>query len=220
MSMISATLIAVLLIVASYLIGSIPFAVVVSRAMGLADPRSFGSKNPGATNVLRTGNKTAAALTLLGDAAKGWAAVVLSVWITQRLGLSFSVVAGCAVAVFLGHVYPLFIGFKGGKGVATALGVLLGLNPWLALATVGTWLIIAWVSRYSSLASIVAAIFAPFYYLLGGNVAWRMDGSVAIAIVVISVVLLYRHQANISRLMTGKETRIGSDKKKPGQRRR
>ncbi|KAA0910933.1 glycerol-3-phosphate 1-O-acyltransferase PlsY [Pusillimonas sp. ANT_WB101] len=220
MSMISATLIAVLLIVASYLIGSIPFAVVVSRAMGLADPRSFGSKNPGATNVLRTGNKTAAALTLLGDAAKGWAAVVLSVWITQRFGLSFSVVAACAVAAFLGHVYPLFIGFKGGKGVATALGVLLGLNPWLALATVGTWLIIAWVSRYSSLASIVAAIFAPFYYLLGGNVAWRMDGSVAIAIVVISVVLLYRHQANISRLMTGKETRIGSDKKKPGQRRR
>lgn len=216
MSMIFAILIAVLLIFVSYLIGSVPFAVVVSRLMGLADPRSFGSKNPGATNVLRTGNKTAAALTLLGDAAKGWLAVVLSIWITQRFELSYSVVAGCAVAVFLGHVYPLFIGFKGGKGVATALGVLLGLNPWLALATVGTWLIVAYVSRYSSLASIVSAIFAPFYYLLGGNVAWRMDGSVAMAIVVISVMLLYRHQANISRLMTGKESRIGGKKNKTG----
>lgn len=220
MSMITATLIAVLLIVVSYLIGSVPFAVVVSRLMGLADPRSFGSKNPGATNVLRTGNKTAAALTLLGDAAKGWVAVVLSTWLTQRFGMSNSVVAACGVAAFMGHVYPVFIGFKGGKGVATALGVLLGLNPWLALATVGTWLIIAWVSRYSSLASIVSAIFAPFYYLLGGNVAWRMDGSVAMAIVAISVMLLYRHQANISRLMTGKESRIGGNKNKTDSRRR
>lgn len=220
MSMISSTLIALLLIALSYLIGSVPFAVVVSRLMGLADPRSFGSKNPGATNVLRTGNRVAAALTLLGDTAKGWAAVVLAILITRHLGLSHGIVAGCAVAVFLGHVYPLFIGFKGGKGVATALGVLLGLSPWLALATAGTWLIIAYVWRYSSLASIVSAIFAPFYYLLGGNVAWRMEGSVALAIIVISVVLLYRHQANIGRLMTGKESRIGGDRKNPTRPRR
>ncbi|UYO95289.1 glycerol-3-phosphate 1-O-acyltransferase PlsY [Pollutimonas sp. M17] len=201
------------LVLGSYLLGSVPFAVVVSRAMGLADPRSFGSKNPGATNVLRTGNKKAAALTLLGDAAKGWLAVIAAAYVVQRMGLPGSVVAICAVAAFLGHVYPVFLGFKGGKGVATALGVILAASPWLALATAATWLIVAYAFRYSSLASIVAAIFAPLYYLLGGNVAWELDKAMALAIVVISVVLLFRHQANISRLMTGKESRIGAKKK-------
>ena len=200
------------LVLGSYLLGSVPFAVVVSRAMGLADPRSFGSRNPGATNVLRTGNKTAAALTLLGDAAKGWLAVFAAAYLAQRMDLSTGVVAVCAVAAFLGHVYPVWLGFKGGKGVATAMGVVLAINPWLALATVGTWLIVAYAFRYSSLASIVAAIFAPLYYLLGGNVAWELDKAMALAIVVISVVLLFRHQANISRLMRGKESRIGAKK--------
>src|SRR5690606_8754743 len=206
-------LITIGMMIGAYLLGSVSFAVVVSRAMGLADPRSFGSRNPGATNVLRTGNKTAAALTLLGDAAKGWVAVLLAIYVSQRFGIGSLMVAGCAVAVFLGHVFPVSLGFKGGKGVATALGVLAALNPWLALATAGTWLILAYVTRYSSLSSILAAVFAPLYYLLGGNVAWTLDKSFALAIVVISVVLVFRHQANISRLMTGKESRIGSKKK-------
>ncbi|MGB3289902.1 MAG: glycerol-3-phosphate 1-O-acyltransferase PlsY [Burkholderiaceae bacterium] len=213
MSVATSVVVALGLVLGSYLLGSVPFAVVVSRAMGLADPRSFGSRNPGATNVLRTGNKTAAALTLLGDAAKGWLAVLACAYVSQRMGLSSVVVAVGAVAAFLGHVYPIFLGFKGGKGVATALGVILAANPWLALATAATWLIVAYAFRYSSLASIVAAIFAPLYYLLGGNVAWELDKAMALAIVVISVVLLFRHKANISRLMTGKESRIGSKKK-------
>jgi glycerol-3-phosphate acyltransferase PlsY len=213
MTIATSALLALALVLFSYLLGSVSFAVVVSRLMGLKDPRSFGSKNPGATNVLRTGNKTAAALTLLGDAAKGWLAVYIATYVVQQMSLSSAVVAACALAVFLGHVYPVFLKFKGGKGVATALGVLLGLNPWLALATVGTWLIIVYVTRYSSMAAIVSAIFAPLYYLLGGNVAWELDPTIALAIVVISVVLLFRHKANISRLMTGKESRIGSKKK-------
>ncbi|NYT36607.1 glycerol-3-phosphate 1-O-acyltransferase PlsY [Allopusillimonas soli] len=203
-------LLAVALALAAYLIGSVPFAVVVSRIMGLADPRSFGSGNPGATNVLRTGNRKAAALTLLGDAAKGWVAVYLAQRIADGLALSVAVVALCAVAVFLGHVFSVFLKFKGGKGVATALGVLLAINPWLAVATAATWLIVVYVTRYSSLAAIVAAIFAPLYFLLGGNVAWPMEPSLALAIGIISVVLLFRHKANISRLLRGKESRVGS----------
>ncbi|RTZ47872.1 glycerol-3-phosphate 1-O-acyltransferase PlsY [Candidimonas sp. SYP-B2681] len=213
MTIATSALLSLALVLFSYLLGSVSFAVVVSRLMGLKDPRSFGSKNPGATNVLRTGNKTAAALTLLGDAAKGWLAVYIATYVAQQTALSSVVVAACALAVFLGHVYPVFLKFKGGKGVATALGVLLGLNPWLALATVGTWLIVVYVTRYSSMAAIVSAIFAPLYYLLGGNVAWELDPTIALAIVVISAVLLFRHKANISRLMTGKESRIGSTKK-------
>lgn len=212
MTVATLSLIALALVLLSYLLGSISFAVVVSKVMGLQDPRTFGSKNPGATNVLRTGNKTAAALTLFGDAAKGWVAVFAAMYVAQQLALPQGTVAACAVAVFLGHVYPIFLRFKGGKGVATALGVLLGLNPWLALATAATWLIVAYVARYSSLASIISAIFAPLFYLLGGNVAWRLEPSIALAIVIISVVLLFRHQANISRLMTGKESRIGKKK--------
>lgn len=205
-------LITIGMMIGAYLLGSVSFAVVVSRIMGLADPRSFGSRNPGATNVLRTGNKTAAALTLLGDAAKGWLAVFIAAYVAQRFGIGSVLVAGCAIAAFLGHVFPIFLKFKGGKGVATALGVLLAINPWLALATAGTWLILAYVTRYSSLSSILSAIFAPLYYLLGGNVAWRLDTAIALAIVTISVVLLFRHSANISRLMMGKESRIGGKK--------
>lgn len=193
----------------AYLLGSIPFAVVVSRAMRLSDPRTFGSRNPGATNVLRTGNKTAAALTLLGDALKGWAAVTLAIWATATFNLPAITVGLCAVAAFLGHVFPVFLNFKGGKGVATALGVLIALNPWLALATAATWLIVAYATKYSSLAAIAAAVFAPLYFILGSNVVWPVNRGYAVAIIAISVVLLFRHQANIGRLMQGKESKIG-----------
>jgi len=199
------------LVALAYLIGSIPFAVVVSKLMGLQDPRSYGSKNPGATNVLRTGNKAAAALTLLGDAAKGWFAL----WLAQLLapGLSWTVFALVALAVFLGHLYPIFLGFKGGKGVATALGVLLAVHPALALATAATWVIIAVFSRYSSLAALVAAFFAPVYYLFGSGVAWYAQGPVGVALAIIALLLFYRHRANIARLLAGTESRIGAKKK-------
>lgn len=194
-----AVIISLALVLASYLIGSVSFAVLISRAMGLQDPRSFGSKNPGATNVLRSGNKAAAALTLIGDAAKGSVAVLGTAWIAQQMGLSTAAVGASAIAVFLGHLYPVFLKFKGGKGVATAIGVLLALSPWLGLATIATWVIVAYAMRYSSLAAIVSAVFAPLYYLLGAGVAWEMNKAYAIAILVISVLLLFRHQANISR---------------------
>lgn len=199
------------LVLMAYLIGSIPFAVVVSRLMGLQDPRSYGSKNPGATNVLRSGSKAAAVLTLLGDAFKGWFAL----WLAQALapGLSWTVYALVAVAVFLGHLYPVFLRFQGGKGVATALGVLAAIQPWLAVATVATWLIVAVFSRYSSLAALAAAFFAPLYYVFGSGVAWVARPPVVVAIVVMSVLLYYRHRANIKRLIEGKESRIGAKKK-------
>jgi len=199
------------LVALAYLIGSIPFAVVVSKVMGLQDPRSYGSKNPGATNVLRTGNKAAAALTLLGDAAKGWFAL----WLAQLLapGLSWTAFALVALAAFLGHLYPVFLGFKGGKGVATALGILLAIHPGLALATVATWVIIAVFSRYSSLAALVAAFFAPVYYLFGSGVAWYAQAPVGVALAIITLLLFYRHRANIARLLAGTESRIGAKKK-------
>lgn len=200
------------LIIVSYLLGSVPFAVVVSRLMGLQDPRSFGSGNPGATNVLRTGNKKAAIFTLLGDAAKGWVAVMAARYASEQLGLPVGVVAACALAAFLGHVYSFFLKFKGGKGVATALGVLLALEPWLALAVVLVWVVVAWASRYSSLASITAATVSPILYVLGGNVIWRMQASIAFAILLIAAVTLYRHKENIARLLQGKESRIGGKK--------
>lgn len=205
--------VSLLCVLIAYVLGSIPFAVVVSRLMGLQDPRTFGSGNPGATNVLRTGNKFAAALTLLGDAAKGWFAVWLVLRLTAHFDLPDLVVGLSAIAVFLGHVYPLFLRFKGGKGVATALGVLLALQPWLALATAATWFIVAYASRYSSLASIVAAVFAPLYYLFGGNIAWEFSATLCIAIALISVLLIYRHKLNIARLLAGTESRIGAKKK-------
>src|SRR5690606_8938814 len=200
------------LILLSYLLGSIPFAGVVSRLMGLPDPRSFGSGNPGATNVLRSGSKKAAVLTLLGDAAKGAVAVILAQVMSRKFGLPVEVVAMSAVAAFLGHVYSFFLKFKGGKGVATGLGVLLALQPWLGLAVALTWLLVAYVSRYSSLASVIATIMAPIYYLVGAKAVWPLHGSVALAIVVISVVILLRHKQNISRLLQGKESKIGGGK--------
>ncbi len=193
--------------VVAYLIGSISFAVVVSAAMGLADPRSYGSKNPGATNVLRSGNKTAAILTLLGDAFKGWLAVWLAAHIGPRYGLDDTAVAVVALAVFLGHLYPVFFRFKGGKGVATAAGVLLAINPVLGLATALTWVIVAFFFRYSSLAALVAAVFAPLFdvFLFGPNV-------VAWAVFAMSALLIWRHRGNIAKLIAGKESRIGEKK--------
>ena len=193
--------------VAAYLIGSISFAVIVSAAMGLADPRSYGSKNPGATNVLRSGNKTAAILTLLGDAFKGWLAVWLVARFGPRFGLDDTAVALAAIAVFLGHLYPIFFKFKGGKGVATAAGVLLAINPVLGLATALTWLIIAFFFRYSSFAALMAAVFAPLFdiFMFGANpIAW--------AVFAMSALLVWRHRANIAKLIAGTESRIGEKK--------
>ena len=201
-------------IVASYLIGSLSFAVIVSRAMGMADPRSYGSKNPGATNVLRSGNKAAALATLLLDAVKGWLPVFLIQQFGARWGLDTSVAALAGLAAFLGHLYPVFFGFQGGKGVATAAGALLGLHWLLGLATGGTWLIIALFFRYSSLASLVAAFFAPGYYLIGGGVAWPFHRVALIAMIVMSLLLAWRHRENIRRLLAGTESRLGSGKKK------
>lgn len=197
----------VLFVVAAYLIGSISFAVIVSKLFRLADPRTYGSKNPGATNVLRSGNKKAAIVTLLGDCAKGWLAVWLAIRFGPEYGLQDSGVAMVALAVFLGHVWPVFFRFIGGKGVATALGVLFGLNIWLGLATLATWLIIAYAFRYSSLAALVSSIFAPFYYAL----LFGPDAKL-IAIVLMSALLIYRHGKNIGNLIAGKESRIGSKK--------
>lgn len=190
----------------SYLIGSIPFAVVVSLLFGLQDPRSYGSGNPGATNVLRSGNKSAAALTLVGDAAKGWFAV----WAAIRLGASVNLLAAVTFAVFIGHLYPLFLKFKGGKGVATALGVMIAIEPMLALASAATWIIIVVCFKYSSLGAIVCAIFAPVFYVFGGIMhAWTLQWPLATVIAAIGGLLLYRHRANIGRLLSGTEPRLG-----------
>ena len=198
--------------VAAYLIGSLSFAVIVSRAMGLNDPRTYGSGNPGATNVLRSGSKAAAAVTLLLDAAKGWLPVALVQWFGSRFGLGDGTVAMVALAAFLGHLYPVFFRFKGGKGVATALGVLLGISPWLGLAVAATWLIIAVFFRYSSLAALIASVFAPVYYLMCSGVVWYAETPIAAAIVAMAALLIWRHRENIQRLMAGKESRLGSKK--------
>jgi len=197
------------LIPLAYLLGSISFAVVVSKVMGLPDPYTHGSKNPGATNVLRTGNKMAAALTLLGDAAKGWAAVmiaraVLGDPINPNTNLLLGLVA---IAVFLGHLYPIFHGFKGGKGVATAAGILFAISWVLGLATLGTWLIVAFFMRYSSLAALSAATFAPLYFTFLFGVQ-----PMSLAILVMSLLLIYRHRSNIRNLMNGTETRLAKRK--------
>lgn len=193
----------------AYLIGSVPFAVIVSRSMGLADPRTYGSGNPGATNVLRSGSKWAAALTLLGDGFKGW----LAVWLAMRFGPQHGVtdagVALVAIAVVLGHLYPIFLRFRGGKGIATAAGVVIALNPWLALATAITWVIVAVFFRYASLASIAAAIFAPFYSAFG----WGFDARF-VALVVIAGFTVYRHRVNIRHLLAGTERRIGESSRR------
>ena len=194
---------------AAYLMGSLSFAVLVSRIMGLADPRSYGSQNPGATNVLRSGNKLAAALTLLLDGVKGW----LPVWAVSQhgavWGLGEGTLALAAMAAFAGHVWPVFFRFKGGKGVSTAAGVLFGIEPLLGLATLATWLIVAFFTRYSSLAALASAVFAPAYYFLGHRVVWYVDNRVLLAAVVMSGILVWRHQANIAKLMRGEESRIG-----------
>jgi glycerol-3-phosphate acyltransferase PlsY len=199
-------------IVLSYLLGSLSFAVIVSKMLGMADPRSYGSKNPGATNVLRSGNKGAALATLLLDALKGW----LPVFLIQHFGADWGMGAGTAavagLAAFLGHLYPVFFGFQGGKGVATAAGALVGIAPMLGLATGATWLIIALFFRYSSLASIVAAFFASAYYLIGGEIAWPLDLTVLLALVSMSLLLIWRHRENIRRLAAGTESRLGSKK--------
>jgi glycerol-3-phosphate acyltransferase PlsY len=194
--------------VAAYLLGSISFAVITSKLFGIADPRTYGSKNPGATNVLRSGNKSAAIVTLLGDGAKGWLAVWLAIRFQQQLQVGDATIALVAIAVFLGHLWPVFFRFVGGKGVATALGVLLGLNPWLGLATLVTWLVVAFAFRYSSLAALVAALFAPFYYGLLFGIEPQL-----LAVFVMSGLLIFRHSKNIGNLMAGKESRIGSKSK-------
>ena len=194
-----------LFIAVAYLLGSLSFAVIVSRAMRLPDPRSFGSGNPGATNVLRSGRKLAAVLTLLGDALKGWVAVVLARMLAPQFGLDDGIVLLCALAVFIGHLFPVFFRFQGGKGVATALGILIGLNPWLGLACMATWLFMAGVFRISSLAALTAAVLAPVYVAL-----WTGWGDTFIAVLVIALLLVYRHKSNLIKLVNGEEGRIGT----------
>src|SRR5512146_3090496 len=194
-------------VVCAYLLGSVSFAVLTSKAFGLADPRTYGSGNPGATNVLRSGKKAAAALTLLGDAAKGWIAVVLAIMFGAHSAQGVTTIALVALAVCLGHLFPVFLKFKGGKGVATALGVLLALNVWLGLAALGTWLVIALVFRLSSLAALVAATGAPVYAMVLG-----LPREWVLASAIMSLLLIWRHKSNIQNLLAGKESRIGSKK--------
>jgi len=198
------TLNAAIVLVGAYLLGSISFAVVVSRAMGLADPRTYGSHNPGATNVLRTGNRTAAVLTLLGDALKGAVAVLLA---RHGLAAGEDLVALAGLAAFVGHLFPVFHRFQGGKGVATAAGVLLALHPAVGGGVLLTWLIIAFFFRYSSLAALVSAVFAPFWQAL----LFGLDARVLV-IVLMSALLVWRHRANIANLRAGRESRIGQKK--------
>jgi len=198
--------------VAAYLVGSLSFAVIVSRTMGLNDPRTYGSKNPGATNVLRSGSKAAAVVTLLLDACKGWLPVMLVKWFGQPYGLGEGTMAMVGLAAFVGHLFPVFFHFAGGKGVATAAGVLLATNWVLGVATLVTWVVVAYAFRYSSLASLVAALFAPVYYVFGDGVVWVMDKSVVLSTTVMSLFLIWRHAENIGRLAKGTESRLGKKK--------
>ena len=201
-----------LAVAAAYLLGSLAFAILVSRLMGLSDPRTFGSKNPGATNVLRSGSKAAAVVTLLLDALKGLVPVLLVKLFGGPYGLGETTMAMVGLAAFLGHLYPVFFRFQGGKGVATFLGVVFGIDWVLGVATGLTWLIIAFFFRYSSLASLVSAVFAPVYYLLGDRLQWYAERPVAVALFVMALLLAWRHRANIQRLMQGKESRLGAKK--------
>ena len=186
------------------MLGSVSFAVIASWIFRLPDPRTFGSMNPGATNVLRSGNKAAAILTLLGDAGKGWVAVILAQHFAPVWGLDNKVIAGVALLVFLGHIWPVFLRFKGGRGVATAVGVVLGLNLWPGILAVITWIIVALIWRVSSLSALVAATLTPIY-------AWIFLGSDLSTFVIftISLLVIWRHKSNIANLLAGKETRIG-----------
>ncbi len=208
----TATMNMILFAMGAYLMGSVSFAIVVSKLLRLEDPRTYGSQNPGATNVLRTGNKLAAVLTLVGDCAKGWFAVVLAIYFSTPLELGITGVSLAAFAVFAGHVWPVFFGFKGGKGVATALGVLLALSPPVGVTTLCTWIIIAYTYRYSSLAALVAAVFAPIYQLLLFG-----PGVKLVAIFLMSVILIYRHRGNIANLRAGTETRLARRSEKNPQ---
>ena len=202
----------ILVTILAYLLGSLSFAVIVSRAMGLSDPRTFGSKNPGATNVLRSGSKAAAITTLLLDAIKGWLPVVLVAWFGKPYGMEEGTVAAVGLAAFLGHLYPVFFKFEGGKGVATALGVLLGFSGWLGLLVLLSWVAVAAIWRYSSLSSLVAAVFSPVFYVLFGGELWDFSASIFVAILVMSAFLFYRHSLNIQRLIQGKESKLGQKK--------
>ncbi|MDI1297656.1 glycerol-3-phosphate 1-O-acyltransferase PlsY [Methylotenera sp.] len=198
------TLIPVVWIVAAYLLGSVAFGIIVSKLFGLPDPRTVGSGNPGATNVLRSGKKLAAALTLLGDVLKGW----LPVWLALQSDMLMWVIASVGLAVFFGHLYPIFYKFKGGKGVATALGVMLAISPLLGLAAVVTWIVVFAISRFSSLAAIAAAAFAPVY-------AWFLLSAYkdyVIAVTVMAVILIWRHRSNIQKLLAGTESGFGKKK--------
>jgi glycerol-3-phosphate acyltransferase PlsY len=202
-------LLSIVLIVAGYLIGSVSFALLVSSLMGLPNPHSYGSGNPGATNVLRTGNKYAAILTLLGDAAKGGLALLLAQRIVssqfgEAQGVGEWVPAAVALAAFLGHLYPVYFRFRGGKGVATAAGILLAMNVTMGATILGIWIVVALATRYSSLAAIISAIAAPFL-----SVAFLGKSWLALAVVCMALLLLWRHRGNISKLRAGKEGRIG-----------
>ncbi|MDF0605161.1 glycerol-3-phosphate 1-O-acyltransferase PlsY [Neisseriaceae bacterium TC5R-5] len=202
-------------VIAAYLLGSLSFAVIVSKLMGMADPRSYGSGNPGATNVLRSGKKLAAVLTLLGDGIKGWVAVALTAWLAPRYGLGEQTIALSALAVLLGHMWPVFFGFKGGKGVATAVGVLFGLNVWLALAAILTWLFMAFVVRISSLSAIVTCVLVPVYaYFIVGPQSTYFGLCIMIALLV-----LHRHKSNLLKLLTGEEGKIGEKSGSNGESR-
>ena len=194
----------------AYLIGSLSFAVIVSRLMGLSDPRSYGSKNPGATNVLRSGNKAAAVLTLLLDGVKGWAPVAWVQWQGAAYGLGDAAVALVGLAAFLGHLFPVFFRFAGGKGVATAAGVLFGVHWALGLAVLLSWLLVAYFTRYSSLSALVSALAAPVLYMLGDRGFWYADRSVMLMLVIMSALLIWRHRQNIAKLLNGQESKIGA----------
>jgi glycerol-3-phosphate acyltransferase PlsY len=200
-------------VVLAYLLGSLSFAVIVSKFMGLSDPRSYGSKNPGATNVLRSGNKKAAVLTLLFDAVKGYVPVAVLLHYGAAYGLTEGVAAAAGLAAFLGHLYPVFFKFEGGKGVATALGVLMGISPLLGLAVAITWLGIAWYFRYSSLAALLAAVLAPVYYAMAADgPLWDFNGAICGMLCVMGILLVWRHPDNVNRLLAGTETKLGAKK--------
>ena len=200
-------------VVLAYLLGSLSFAVIVSKFMGLSDPRSYGSKNPGATNVLRSGNKKAAVLTLLFDAVKGWVPVAVVLHFGAAYGLAEGVAAAAGLAAFLGHLYPVFFKFEGGKGVATALGVLMGVSPLLGLAVAITWLGIAAYFRYSSLAALLAAVLAPVYYAMAADgPLWDFNGAIFGMLCVMGIFLVWRHRDNVNRLLAGTETKLSAKK--------
>ena len=200
-------------VVLAYLLGSLSFAVIVSKFMGLSDPRSYGSKNPGATNVLRSGNKKAAVLTLLFDAVKGWVPVAVVLHFGAAYGLAEGVAAAAGLAAFLGHLYPVFFKFEGGKGVATALGVLMGVSPLLGLAVAITWLGIAAYFRYSSLAALLAAVLAPIYYAMAADgPLWDFNGAIFGMLCVMGILLVWRHRDNVNRLLAGTETKLSAKK--------